>query len=568
MKNFFKILALSGILICLGHKAFAQEDEEAMLQQLEKDDQTAIDAIAMYPAQTRVDILEAAKFPEVVVRLDAMQKKTKEKFTDLLAPYSKEEQEKIWNMTRYPSLISDIAFDHPKSEAEINTILLKYPEEIHATALEEGMKNYDLLLKIAQKNRLYETNFEDLMRNYPPVTVSAYHNLIDQPEILNTLSDNMQMTVLIGDLYRSDPKWVLYKTDSLNQALTQQNAQAATDWQKSLNDNPQALQEYTDAAQQYAQDNNVQPTDYTTPYNTDISGYSTYSYNWWYGYPTWYPYSYWDPYPYWYDLGFYYGPGRRPVFFGMPSSHFMNWYFYNPTNWSRYPEFGNHCYTYYDNHPGYRYSNNVSRSVNEWRGRNRDVVNDDWNRDKAGRTQRFSEFGKMETNRNNYNSSNPKHPMERSEFVNQNRSSYPTIKVAAVSNERSRSEMHTQSANPRVNVPASLHQESSHSNSQEQRNTSQPRENQQMRGNQSDNRITPSPSGAQHSNTNQSRDAQHFHQSTWQQGQSQQHNSQPAARPVSQPSRSPSGGGNIGGGNNGGGNRGGDGNGGGGGRRR
>jgi hypothetical protein len=557
MKNFFRILAFSLTSICFSYNIHAQEDEEAMLLQLEQNDQTAIDAIAMYPEQTRGDILEASKYPEVVVRLDAIQKTSKEKFTELLAPYSKEEQEKIWNLTRYPALISDIAFQHPKSEDELNGIVMNYPEEIRATALEEGIKNYDLLNTIAEKNKQHEKNFDDLMRNYPPATVGAYKNLISQPEILNILSDNMQMTVLLGDLYRNDPQWVLFKTDSLNKVLTQQNTHAAAEWQKSLNENPQALKEYQDAAQQYAQENNVQPTDYNTPYTTDISGYPTYSYNWWYGYPTWYPYSYWDPYPYWYDLGFYYGPGRIPIFFGMPSAHFMNWYFYHPANWSRYPVFGNHCYSYYENHPGYRYSNNVSRGVNEWRGRNRDVVNEDWNRDQAGRTERFRQFGKMETSRNQYNAGNPQHQMERSQFANQNRSSYPSIKVAAVSNERSRSEMHAPNSNPRVNVPASFHQDNSRSNSQDQRNNSQPqqsRDNQQNRGNQGDNRNTSSPSVSQHSNTNQTRNAQQFHQSTWQ-GQSQPHNSQPAPHPVSQPNRSSGGGGNRGGGGSRGGGR-------------
>ena len=599
MKNFLKILALTGILICFNLNIFAQEDEEDLFLQLEQDDQTAIDAIAMYPAQTRVDILESSKFPEIIVRLDAMQKKTEQKFDELIAPYSKEEQEKIWNLTRYPSLISDIAFDEPKSEDEINTILLEYPEEIHNIALEEGIKNYDLLLKIAQKNKQYDDNFEAILSSYPPVTINAYRNLISQPEILNTLSDNMQMTVLIGDLYRSDPRWVLFKTDSLNEVLTQQNTAAAADWQKSLNDNPQALQEYTEAAQQYAQENNVQPNDYSTPYNTDLSNYETSSYNWWYGYPTWYPYSYWDPYPYWYDLGFYYGTGGSRVFFGMPSSHFMNWYFYNPTNWSRYPEFGNHCYTYNDNHPAYRYSNNVSRGVNEWRNRNSDVVNDDWNRDKTGRTERFREFGKMETNRNAYNSSNPHHTMERSEFANQNKNNYPTIRVSANSNDRSRNEMKAPNTKPRVNIPASFHQENSQPNAQQQRNTSPPKENQQIRGNQPDNRSTtpspsqtprvntnesrnvqnaqpsspeqritspshgnqqtegnrtenynsPSPSQTQHFNTNESRNAQEYHQNTWQRVQSESHNSPPPTQQSAPPNR-PSGGGiNVGGNN-------------------
>ena len=118
-----------------------------------------------------------------------------------------------------------------------------------------------------------------------------------------------------------------------------------------MNDNPQAQQEYTQAAQEYAQENGYQPEDYNAPLTPDVTNYNTNPYNWWFGYPSWYPYNYWNPYPYWYDWGFYYGPGRHIVFFGMPSAYFMDWYFYYPEHCYRYPELSNHYYNYYDRSP-------------------------------------------------------------------------------------------------------------------------------------------------------------------------------------------------------------------------
>ncbi len=473
----FRTFLLSVLLIPINCALLAQQDEQALLRQIEQDDQTAVDAIAMYSPEIRKDIFEAARAPEVIVRLHSMQEKTKEVFTNLLTSYSKEEQEKIWNLTRYPALISEIAYGQKKTEGEINTILLQYPEEIHQIALEEGTQHYELLLQIAQKNTKYQADFEKVLRDYPPETANAYRDLIKMPEVLNTLYDNLQLTLIIGDLYKKDPKFVLSKTDSLNQVLTQQNAKETADWQQSLKDNPQAQKEYMQAAEQYAQDNGYEPADYSAPINTDVSDYPTYSYNWWFGYPSWYPYAYWDPYPYWYDWGFYYGAGGRPFFFGMPSSYFMNWYFYNPEHWNRYPELANHYYNYYMNHPGSRYSNSISRSVNNWRNSNRKAVNEDWDKDTKGRIQRFKEFGRTEMNTTRNANKNTDHS-----FVRQ----------------------------PATRVPASFRSS----------NIATPSINSQPAGKSSET----------HSNNNQYRNAQQYHQSTWQQVRPQTHYS-PAAAP-------------------------------------
>ncbi len=513
---------LSALLICTGHKSFAQNDEEALLSQLEKDDQTAIDAIAMYPSQTRVNIFEASKFPEIVVRLDAMQKKTQLKFTQLLASLSKEEQEKIWDLTRYPALIADIALGSRKSEAEINVLLPNYPAVIRQTALDEGLNNYDLLHQITVKNVHHQDNFEKILSSYPPVTANAYRDLIKRPEILNTLNDNMQMTVLIGDLYKRDPRWVLYKTDSLNKALTAQNAQDAADWQQSMADDPQAQQEFTQAAAEYAQDNNYQTDDYSSPMTSDVTDYSTYSYDWWFGYPTWYPYAYWDPYPFWYDWGFYFGIGGRPVFFGMPSAHFMNWYFYNPEHWSHYPGFGNHCYDYYGKHKDAQYRNNISRSVHEWKTRNSSVVNGDWDKDKAGRTQRFKDFGKSETIKEKQNAGNPR--------------------LAQVSNPRVKipERLYTTPRTSAVAKPVAIKRPSE---------TGQPAKTEQTKAPEPERKtqaVNNPPANQPHANTKQDRSAMEYHQNNWQQAQQQQHYSAPQQH-YSAPAPAPSGGGGRGG---------------------
>ncbi len=562
MKKPSRSLALAGLVLCFGFTAQAQDDQ-AMMKQIEHDNQAALDAIALYPTDTRKDILEASKYPEIVVRLNAMQKQSRDLFTEMLAPYSHEEQEKIWNLTRYPALISELAYDHRKSEAEIADILVRYPEDIHRTAQEEAIVNYTLLVQIDRSNADYLANLDRTLQSYPRVTGSAYRDLIKQPDVLSTLYDNMQMTVVLGDIYKTDPQYALYETDSLNQVLTAQNAQAAQDWQQSLNSNPQAQAEYSQAAEEYAQENGYSQEEYTAPVSPDVANYTTYPYNWWFGYPTWYTTPCWDPYPFWYDWGFYYGPGHHAVYFGMPSYHFMNWYFYNPDHCRRYPEFGNHCYGYYSNHRDGRYSNSVSRGVNDWRRRNKDVVTKDWDTDRTGRAQRFKEYGQLETERASYNHSHPDHPMERKAYLEQNQSRYPhTTAVAVVNthatnrpNERSLPQQQAPAARPHATIPASYYKNAEQSTptgsrgSEQNRNSSteQPRVNPQP-GN-SGNGHTPAPVQS-HTNpparpiSNQTRDAQQYHQSTWQEAQPQQHYSPPArSEPASRPAPANSGGG-------------------------
>ncbi|HXC07192.1 MAG TPA: hypothetical protein VNZ86_20670, partial [Bacteroidia bacterium] len=328
MKKSIVTTSIASVLLLTASGLLAQDNDQVMMKQIEHDNQATIDAISLYPTDTRRDILEAARYPEIVVRLNAMQKQSSGQFSELVAPLGKQDQEEIWNLTRYPSLVSELAYDHPKSNDELGNILQRYPEEIHNAALDQAYRNYALLVQIDQSNAAYQTNLDRLLMAYPRVTANAYRNLVKQPEVLSILYDNMQTTVVLGDIYKNDPQYVLFETDSLYQALTIQNQQAAQDWQTEMQQDPDAQREYQQAAADYAQESGYAPDDYNTAIPAVVTTYPVYPYNWWFGYPTWYTSPCWDPYPYWYDWGFYYGPGHVAVYFGMPSYHFMNWYFY------------------------------------------------------------------------------------------------------------------------------------------------------------------------------------------------------------------------------------------------
>jgi len=536
----------------------AQDDGRTLYKQVAKENQEAVDAIAMYPTETRKVIFTATEYPEVIAKLNGMQKNSQDGFEKLISSLSKDEQENIWNLTRYDDLISDLAAKPEMSKDEINNILVNYPEEIRKPALEEGKNHHDLLVQINSMNNSYDSAFELLMSGYPPEAIKAFREMIKMPDVLSLLFDHMQYTVVVGDYYKKNPERVLHKTDSLNLVLTQNNKQEASDWKQSMTDNPEIQKEYTEAAQEYAQENGYQSEDYNAPLTQDVTNYNTNPYNWWFGYPSWYPYDYWNPYPYWYDWGFYYGAGGQIVFFGLPSPYFMDWYFYYPNHFSKYAELSNHYYNYYDRHRESMNSNSISRSVNGWRSRNRGVVNADWDRDASNRTQRFKEYGKMETERQKYNTRNPQKPIEQTEYLQQKQRKYPTLSSDVVNTRSTQQDSKTRSVQERVAEPVRkppvIVPDRYKAPVNEPVNNRQSEQNVQPRnGNDQKNNsirqqppVNPSPKPRnpnpvnQTENSNQIRNAQQFHQNTWQQIQPQparQQQPQPARQQQTQPVR-------------------------------
>jgi hypothetical protein len=373
------------------------------------------------------------------------------------------------------------------------------------------------------------------------------------PEVLSLLNDHMQYTVLIGDYYKKNPERVIHKTDSLNKVLAQKNAQDANDWKQSLNDNPQVQQEFKQAAQEYAQDDGYQPNDYNAPLTPDITNYYSYPYSWWFGYPAWYPENSWNPYPYWYDWGYYYGQGGKVIFFGLPSTYFMEWYFNNPEHCSKYAELSNHYYSYYINHNGSVNYNSICHNVNDWRNRNKDIITEDWDKDNINRIQRFREYSQMERERREFNNRNPQNQMKQSDFIQKSSGRFPFLSSDVTSNQvalKNTSISHVQQGGTLyLKRPAVLTPDQYKAEQQPLSTGTNPVQNYSRQPSTSTTSQARNPSTSRPAyNSNQIRNAQQYHQNAWSQGQSQparqqqtqqvsQPSSQSGTQQVSQPSR-------------------------------
>ncbi len=111
------------------------QNEKELLAQVAKENQQAVDALVLYPVETRNDILEAALFPEALIKLEGMQSKTSAAFRELVSAYPKETQDLFWDLARYPKLIHRIAREAGASKSGIETVLKDYPEAVRVANL-------------------------------------------------------------------------------------------------------------------------------------------------------------------------------------------------------------------------------------------------------------------------------------------------------------------------------------------------------------------------------------------------------------------------------------------------
>jgi hypothetical protein len=431
------------------------QNDRAMMDKLLTEDASELEAIALYPENIRISILEASIHPEVLVRMQSMQSQTSDRFKMIIGQLNREDQERVWEITRYPGLLKKIVTGGKKSADDLKLIASGFPEGIRESAVEYGRKEYNLLNEIFQLNRLTESTFDEILAPYPSATRTAYLDLLDHPEILSILSDNMNMTVVLGDLYKRNPAYVMQKTDSISLVLAETNAKELEDWKKSLEDNPEALKDLESAAGEYAREQGYTEDVYQQPVTEAIEVQYVYQpYPYWYGYPWWYSYddyylnySYnapvvyvlsprhrtswwyayprWYPRPWWYDWGFYYGPSNQIIIWSLPSYNFCYWHFSADYHHYYYPHLSDHYVTWNQHHRNS--TSSLGRSVRNWENENKGRLPGNLLNNDPGRVERFREYGHLETSLSQYNQQHPGKQIDRSTYLDKNPKSYPNL---------------------------------------------------------------------------------------------------------------------------------------------
>ncbi len=405
------------------------QSDKALLRELAEENQKSVEALALYPSDVRLAIFEAARYPEVLVKMNDTRRKTADAFRALIEDFPRSTQETFYDLTRYPGLLDRLA-EQRESPAALRETLQQLPEDRRDEALGTVQDQMPTLLKIRDLDRTARSAFGQMIAGYPEPAQAAFRRIVDLPEVLEILNEDLRFTVLIGDVYREDPAWVIRKTDSLNLAVARSQAQELDEWKKSVESDPQAEQEFKAASQEYAAEYGYDDQDYPGDdlyYNDEANRQvvvTDYAYPWWFGYPWWYPAPCWRPYPWWYNWGYYPGQGHIVIIY-LPSRHFMDWYFYHPHHHYHYSHLSSHFVNHYYGHR--RSGTTISMGVGAWRDRNRTVISDEWMRDRGRLPERLKEFGRFEEGRQAYNARNPRNPATQEEYLNKTPRKYPEL---------------------------------------------------------------------------------------------------------------------------------------------
>jgi len=491
-----------------------------------KEDSAAINALALYPDSVRMEIFTACEYPAIIVNVASLQTNSSSAFADLISGYDKTKQEDIWNMSRYPNLISRLVDGGKKSKEAIDTILNDYPAEIHDVALKYGRSEYDLLSKVNDLQNNTNQQFNDIVSSYPPDVQKVFNDLLQLPEVMSLLNDHLSLAVRVGDKYKRDPQWVMHKSDSNAAAQAKINAEQLNDWKQSLQQDSGAQDELKAAANEYATDNGYSQNDVDAPMDsTQADNASVYPYSYWFGYPTWYPYSYWYPYPYWYDWGFYYGPYGNLEVFGFPSFYFTNWYFYSPKHWDRYPHLGSAYIRHYYGPHQYRLNTLSRQVVHNWVQANRPYLPAGFTKNPAVRPNAFKQYGAL--NEKVMNKDGSVNPQARNQYFANNAAKYPALNSHPQQAQVPAEKQAIDVRQPFTRQPAVVPQRNMPQANQQQQRTQAPRTQQQ-------------PSRPRYNYNNIQR-AQQYQRSNWEQAQPSNHYSAPqySAPARSMPSAAP-----------------------------
>ena len=340
---------------CMGHVAKAQE----FMDSVAMDESKIVAAIAPYSSEMRLAILNAAEYPQALVKLSRTQARSSQAFQDVIGNYPHDVQEKFYQVARFPDISAQLLALGRNHKDQAQTIIKTVPEGVQEAMTEVYDKHFEQLARIDKLYRSSQSAFDRITSRYPQQDKDALRQIVDKPDVMNLLTDNIDLTVSLGESYKSNPSGIENYLDSLNQKIERQNATDLADYKKAVENDPNLRNEMEQAATEFAQQ-------YDTPTGTQpVTNYNYYGsapYPYWFGYPYWYGSAMWYPTPFYYNTGFYYGMNGGLVVFGLPSFAYANWFFGN--GYHHYPGLYRYYNSYYNVHRAAVTSGNVYRGFN------------------------------------------------------------------------------------------------------------------------------------------------------------------------------------------------------------
>lgn len=337
LKHFLPVNALwlgLGLLVAHWQPTFAQLPNANQPAAQASTDGSLMSAVAGYRDDVRRSVLLVSQQPQVLNQLAQQQANSQQAFTDLVGSYGQTKQGWFYDMARFPDVMHTLAsLATGADRATVDNYTKTLPTDLQESAWKLYRHHHSDLVAVDNLNQAADGAFNNLIAPLDRPTQNAFQQLIGLPDVLSTLTQQLDQTAQLGRNYQADPYGVTQQLATLHDKLTTQNEQDLANYQQELNGDPQARQELQQAGQAYAKANGyngtinrpVGPPDPAWPVNS--SNYYANPYPYWFGYPNWYGSAMWYPSAWWLNTGYYYGPGGNMVVFGLPSFGFSNWFF-------------------------------------------------------------------------------------------------------------------------------------------------------------------------------------------------------------------------------------------------
>ena len=338
------------VVLCFSGFAIAQNDSQT-LQNMLQNDSSSLRMIFSYPDSSRQKVFSACTHPQGFTRLSEIQKTSAAAFRKLASVYSEKRQKQLWEISRYPNLVALILTNKDKSKEELKIVLKAYPEDTQSASLYFA-KHHETLLEMEKIRLDFESRYIALVKEFPKEVQTSFATLLRDPELLSLLSEDMQTTVTIGDLFIRNPILLNRSADSVYSQTTKESGMEYADWKNGISKDTAMQKELKKVSKKYASEEDQTDDVYGTTSKRNVTTVlNTPAYPYWAGYPHWYSYPYWRPYPWWYNAGFYLDAGGSIIFIGMPSYGFGWWYYNHPHYYNRYHRTSYYFDHHYQGHP-------------------------------------------------------------------------------------------------------------------------------------------------------------------------------------------------------------------------
>lgn len=307
-------------------------------------DQSLLKVIAPYSDEIRNDILVATQYPETLARLARIREQSSAGFQQIIQNYSQKKQGWFYEITRYPDLMHKLATMPRRTDKDqIEAMLPNQTPELKEAAWKLYNNHHGDLVQVDNLNEQASAQFQQMIATLDPTGQEAFKTLEEMPDVLSILNDHSDLTARLGERFRTDPGQVREDLAQVHDQLEAENKEQLAAYTDELKQNPQAMQELSQASQQYATQGGYS---YPAPTGDKVVNYGS-PYSYWFGYPYWYGSPMWYPGMYGYGSGFYFGMGGYPVVYALPSLGFSRWFFggayrYYPNLYRQY----DHYYRY------------------------------------------------------------------------------------------------------------------------------------------------------------------------------------------------------------------------------